>query len=380
MNRSKYFNYISDKLNEFASLILLRGSFNLLDYHIHSERFFRDFFNMLFDLKLVKTADHNEPGIDLVDENNRIVVSVSSTSTKDKIERSLKKVNPKYSGYKFKFISISKDADQLKTKSYSNPHNLMFEPAVDIYDIQTLLGLILEMEIDPLGNIFSFIKNELGGGILSQELKPIDSLKDYLTDIENWKEIETEDIGYYYELHPEFKIITNSDFHEKYEEPWCSRFYRPESSLYEYFVKYQDTMLSTVCIVGCNGARFFTAVPSIWLRDSTTDYFYSYYLIKDSIEYLVGELIQEKIVAANLSNSLIDKDIRIFESEELARQSIDDDFSNNGYEYIYYSFDKKTQVYSRIVGGDKEELPLRWLQWWGNLKQLQLKSMFPGLL
>ncbi len=377
MNRTTYFNFISKELNSFASLIQSQGSLNLLDHHIHSEIFFRDFLNLLFGWNLEKTELYNEPGIDLVYKSKRIVVSVSSTATKKKIEGSLEKIDSRFSNCTFKFISISKEASKLKNGKYLNPYQLRFNPEEDIYDIQTLLDFIFLMKINRLSDVYAFIKDELHyHETHSEKIKPIDRLKDYLTDIENWKEIETEDLEpymvYYYEPYPEFKIIENSDFHEKYyEEPWCSRFDRPKSYRYEYFVKYQDTILSTVYIVGCDDARFYTAEPSIWLRDSATDYFYLYYLIKDSIEYLVGEFIQKTRSVANLMNP--NKDIRIFESEELARQSIDDDFSNNWYEYIYYSFDKTTQVYFRIVGGEKDELPLSWLKWRENLERLKWK-------
>jgi ribosomal protein L23 len=362
MNRTTYFNFISKQLNSFASLIQSQGSLNLLDHHIHSEIFFRDFLNLLYDWNLEKTEYCNEQGIDLVDKNNKIVVSVSSTATKKKIEGSLEKVDSYFSDYTFKFISISKEASKLKAKKYLNPHQLRFNPEKDVYDIQTLLDFIFRMEIDRLGNVYTFIKKELHyHETHSKKIKPIDCLKDYLTDIENWKEMETEDIAYYYEPYPEFKIIENSDFREKYEEPWCSLFPDPSSHQYEYFAKYYDTILSKVYVIVCDGNRFYTAEPSRWLKDSETTWYYSYYLIKDSIDYLVGELIQKKGGAANLRNPSVYEDITIFEPDERASQLIDYDFSNKEYKYIYYSFDKTAQVYSsRIVEGENVELSLSW--------------------
>ncbi|MDD2724341.1 MAG: SMEK domain-containing protein [Methylovulum sp.] len=379
MNRTNYFNFISEKINAFARLIESQGSLNLLDHHIHAEIFFRDFLNLLFGWNLKKTEHNNESGIDLIDENNRIVVSVSSTATKQKIESSLENVDLRFSNYAFKFMSIAKEASKLKTKTYSNPHQLIFNPSGDIYDVKTLLDFISRMEINQLFDVYKFIKKELHHHETSAEnINPIDRFKDYLADIENWKEIETEEavpeeIAYYYEPYPEFRVIENKEFHEKYEEPWCSQFPDPNSHRYEYLAKYHDTILSKVYVVVCDGNRFFTAEPSIWLGESITDWFYSYYLIEDSIEYLVGKLIQEKGGAVNLRNPLVYEDIKIFDSEELAKESIDYDFSNNWYEYIYYSFDKKTQVYSRIVEGEKVELPLSWLKWRGNLEQLRWK-------
>lgn len=107
MNRLSYFNFIEEKLSSLATSIELRGKCNILDSHIHSEIFYRDFINLLFGWNLEKTENHNEAGIDLVDKTSRIVASVSATATKKKIEYSLSKLNSNYAGYAFKFISIS---------------------------------------------------------------------------------------------------------------------------------------------------------------------------------------------------------------------------------------------------------------------------------
>ena len=48
MNRADYYNYIEEKLVVLGRRIELRGKLNVLDYHIHSEYFYRDFFNLLY--------------------------------------------------------------------------------------------------------------------------------------------------------------------------------------------------------------------------------------------------------------------------------------------------------------------------------------------
>lgn len=111
MNRPQHFNFIEEKLSLLATRIEMRGSLNILDLHIHAEIFYRDFFNLLFGWSLEKTIRNNEAGIDLIDTTNNIVVQVSATASKAKIESALNKELGIYSGYAFKFISISKDAD-----------------------------------------------------------------------------------------------------------------------------------------------------------------------------------------------------------------------------------------------------------------------------
>lgn len=164
MNRAYYFNYIEEKLSVLATRIELRGKLNILDFHLHSENFYLHFMNKLFGWQLenMNAIKHNVEAIDLIDKESKIVVQVSSTATKQKIESALTKDLSAYSEYSFKFVSICKDAAELKKQSYKNPHNLDFTPQSDIYDIKSILSMINALEIERQQNIFTFIKKELG--------------------------------------------------------------------------------------------------------------------------------------------------------------------------------------------------------------------------
>ncbi|CAG0941396.1 hypothetical protein BROC_01427 [Candidatus Brocadiaceae bacterium] len=163
MNRSTYFNHIEEKLCLLATRLEVRGRLNILDLNLHSENFYLHLFNMLFgwELQNLNTVRQNAAGVDLVDTRNKIIVQVSATATKQKIESALAKDLSAYKDYSFKFISISKDAQDLRTKTFSNPYNLTFLPANDIFDIHTLLALIITMEIDRTKEIYDFLKKEL---------------------------------------------------------------------------------------------------------------------------------------------------------------------------------------------------------------------------
>lgn len=357
MNRSQYISFITDKLALLVTRIELQGSLNLLNDHIHAEIFYRDFFNLLFDWSLEKTDNNNEPGIDLIDKKNRIVVSVSSTATREKIENSLAKTNSSYKGYFFKFISISKDAHKLTSKDYSNPHNLIFSPAEDIFDTKILLKKISELEIDSLKEVYEFLKKELVDQARPEpepeQSKPIERLTRYLQDIDGWRQVENEQSStFHYEQFPEFTICENDDYYEDYKKPWIYLFPdRNNSAQLEYFIKYQGTTLDKVYLVCCDGGRFLTAQPKEWLSNSEQNYFYEYYFIKDSIEYLTGRMISELAGSSNCRNPSIHNEFTLFESELEARQLIDADFANGMRQYIYYGFNKEIQEYSRIERG-----------------------------
>nr|VFK47350.1 MAG: hypothetical protein BECKTC1821D_GA0114238_104514 [Candidatus Kentron sp. TC] len=163
MNRRKYFDFIEEKLNLLAVRIERRGGLNLLDLNLHSENFYRDFLNLLFDWKLrnLNAERKNASGVDLIDTNNRIVAQVSATATKQKIESALANVPSEYKSYAFKFLSISKDATDLRGKSFSNPHGPAFSPREDIFDVQSLLNFISDLDTERLVRVDAFLKKEL---------------------------------------------------------------------------------------------------------------------------------------------------------------------------------------------------------------------------
>ncbi len=163
MKRQTYFNFIEEKLSVLAFRIEMRGGLNILDLHLHSENFYLHLFNLLFgwELQNLNAEQKNAAGVDLVDTTNRIIVQVSATATKQKIESALAKNLSNYKGYAFKFISISKNATNLRTQTFSNPHHLKFLPATDIFDIPSLLRFISDMDIDKQRGVYNFLKKEL---------------------------------------------------------------------------------------------------------------------------------------------------------------------------------------------------------------------------
>ena len=166
MNRTWYFNYIEEKLNILAYRIETRGKINILDLNIHSETFFADLCNIVFGLNLVNLNSfvQNTEGIDLIDKKNKVVVQVSATCTKTKIEYSLsKEIYKKYNGYDYKFISISKNAsDTLKQTIFQNPYTMNFNPLQDIWDVVGILRKVSSDSIDKQRVLYDFISKELG--------------------------------------------------------------------------------------------------------------------------------------------------------------------------------------------------------------------------
>jgi len=164
MNRATYYTYIEEKLTVLCVRIESRGKLNILDLHLHSESFYLHFFNLLFSWKLenLNAVKQNVPAIDLIENNKNIVIQVSATATKNKIESALTKDLTAYANYGFRFISISKDAAHLRGLKYKNPHGLNFDPADDIYDVPTVLKIIFGWTAPQQKIAYDFIKAELG--------------------------------------------------------------------------------------------------------------------------------------------------------------------------------------------------------------------------
>lgn len=168
VNRSNYFNYIEQELNTLSYRIKNRGKINLLDLNIYSETFFAELVNQLLkcNLKNINVIKQNTEGIDLIDEDSKIIAQVSSTCTKQKIESALaKKIFKDYHNYQFKFIAIVGNADNLRANTFKNPHSAIFSPDDDIYDIKALLNLVLNLQIKEQRKLYEFIREELGKNV-----------------------------------------------------------------------------------------------------------------------------------------------------------------------------------------------------------------------
>ncbi|MBR5717259.1 MAG: SMEK domain-containing protein [Bacteroidales bacterium] len=174
MNRQRLFNYIEEHLFVLAHRVETRGKLNILDLHLHSENFYRDFLNLLYGWKLenLNRVNQNVEAIDLIDKTNKIIIQVSSTNTKQKVESALQKESmANYIGWSFKFISIARPATNLRQNTFSNPHGLNFLPVNDIFDIDSLVREVFGLTIDKLQEIETFIRKELGNDATSMVIE-----------------------------------------------------------------------------------------------------------------------------------------------------------------------------------------------------------------
>ncbi|MBP6421352.1 MAG: SMEK domain-containing protein [Propionivibrio sp.] len=155
---------MEEKLSALAVRIGVRGRVNVLNLNVHAENFYAHLFNELFGLSLVNANayEQNAVAVDLVDAANRILIQVSSTATKQKIESALSKDLSAYAGYRFKFIPIVDDASGLRKLTYAVPAGITFDPKDDIHDVTSVVREAAALGIDDLKRVFDLVRKELG--------------------------------------------------------------------------------------------------------------------------------------------------------------------------------------------------------------------------
>lgn len=162
-HRNELINSIEQKLSILSKSIETRGHLNLLDLHLHAENFYTTLLNLIFDFKLSNRNinAHNAEAVDLIDVANKLIVQVSATNTKTKIQDSLDKIPNSFNQYKFIFISISKPATELRSKTYKTPSHIIFFPKIDILDIAKIIQNIMALSIEKIQTINDFLSKEI---------------------------------------------------------------------------------------------------------------------------------------------------------------------------------------------------------------------------
>lgn len=161
--RSNLFDLCEARLSTLCTRVKLRGQLNVLNLNSHCEDFFVRLLNRLlgYQLRNLNATKKNAAGVDLIDHLNKIVVQVSSTDSKQKVESTLDKDLSSYRGYAFRFVAIVVDASSLAKKSFKNPHGLAFDPATDILDVASLLNIIKAMSLTDQQEVLTILNEEL---------------------------------------------------------------------------------------------------------------------------------------------------------------------------------------------------------------------------
>lgn len=170
-----YIDIILGALSQLTVEVSWRGKLNLTDIHVMSEDFYAGFLNIVYGLHLrnANITNQNAEGIDLVDDENNIIIQVSSICKKNKIDHSLQEVgkHSEYQGYRFRFLPlVVGNANYHRQQTYTVPAGVSFDPKDDIIDVPTIQKeLQTDLSGQKLENAAEFVKRNLHFSFLEGE-------------------------------------------------------------------------------------------------------------------------------------------------------------------------------------------------------------------
>ncbi|ABC01685.1 ABC-three component system protein [Mycoplasma capricolum] len=155
---------IALRLSTYQTYISNLSKIGKTDENLNAERIYTDVINIIFNLELsnYNSVIFNNPGFDLIDKKNKILIQVSATCSKDKIQNSLSKINiNEYQNYNFKFLCISnQEIKNVKKLKFQITNTLLFEPKKDIWDVSFLIQHLYEVDIIKLEKLLTYLNQE----------------------------------------------------------------------------------------------------------------------------------------------------------------------------------------------------------------------------
>lgn len=164
MNRQRYHQSIKDLLLAHSEELKNNSRLNLQDAHIYSESFIAGLLNRIYDRQFenINEKVRNTPGIDLIDESNKLIAQVSTTSTKQKIQDSLNKIEcNKYTEHTFFFIAMTYNKNKLKEPSFDVSDNIIFDPKEHILNYSDFVNYLFFKPTDKLQEVHEYLTEEL---------------------------------------------------------------------------------------------------------------------------------------------------------------------------------------------------------------------------
>ncbi len=166
MYRKENLDSFNEYLVRLNRQIELLGKLNLNDLAVHSEDFFTYLFNLIFELNLINANFEklNHEAIDLIDKSKNLIVQVSATCSKQKIENTLKKEilkNYASQDYSIQFIFVGKQNSNIKNNKFANTNKINFSPLNDIFLTEDLLKIFKSLSKKKQDEILVLMKEEL---------------------------------------------------------------------------------------------------------------------------------------------------------------------------------------------------------------------------
>lgn len=190
LTRGYFIGEIVDALSDVAGQVSTRGKLGLTDLNKHAEDFFKIILNHLLSLSLenLNAERSNEPGLDLGDKTKQVAFQITATRSSAKVDATLEKLTDDqlktYS--KIRVLMIAG-----KQSSYTLDDALCARASFtkdDIWDIDDLGKLCMDLPVDALQRIYDHVRGELARIKIELEIPDADgkyptSLSDYIDAI-----------------------------------------------------------------------------------------------------------------------------------------------------------------------------------------------------
>lgn len=163
LDRKFYLDNIADSLAHLSQQVALHNSINLYDINIISETFYADLLNIIKGWKLsnANSVEKNAPGVDLVDDLNKIAVQVTSDSSSDKIKHTIEEFISKrlYEKYNHLIVLILTKKKKYTAK-FESKGLFQFDKSQDIWDIYDLINEINTLKTGEVKRVNDFLARE----------------------------------------------------------------------------------------------------------------------------------------------------------------------------------------------------------------------------
>lgn len=219
INKEIYLKNVAESLALLSKQVELLNAVNLYDINIIAEDFFVELLNLIFDYKFknANIIEKNAPAIDLIDEENKISIQVTSDNSSTKIKHTIHEYinNKSYEKYD-RLIVLILTSKKKYSKPFDTNNIFIFHKERDILDVKDLVKFIRGLEGEKIRAINNFLERELCDKVyLAKETQAneIDTIIDLIQYISKHKEVKKKiDV----EIDPEYKIYKRfKDFTER---------------------------------------------------------------------------------------------------------------------------------------------------------------------
>ncbi|MBK5242047.1 SMEK domain-containing protein [Clostridium sp.] len=219
MNKEIYLKNVAESLALLSKRVELLNAVNLYDINIIAEDFFAGLLNLIFDYKLknVNVIEKNAPAIDLIDEENKISIQVTSDNSSTKIKHTISEYidNKSYDKYD-RLIVLILTRKKKYSALFDTNDKFVFNNGSDILDIEDLVKFTRGLQTEKIREINDFLEMELCEKVYSAkktQANEIDTIIDLIEYISKHKKVKKKiDV----EVDPEYKIFKRfKDFAEK---------------------------------------------------------------------------------------------------------------------------------------------------------------------